>query len=109
MQPGLLKNKVLIKSLSVTTNDLNETIKAYSTTFATMWADIRSVNASKRFSSEREISYRSAVFISYYIGGITNEMKLLHDGNLWDIVGVAEIGYRDGIEITAEINESGAK
>lgn len=108
MQPGLLKHKVVIQQKSKTQNEYNEDVISL-TDYKTVWCDIRPINADKRFNADRDISYRAARFLTYYIAGVTNEMKLLYETYLWDIIGVAEIGYKEGLEITAEVRSNGAK
>lgn len=109
MQPGLLKHKVEIKQKSTSVNSFNETVEGYNTTFATLWCDVRSITADKRFNADRDISYRAARFLTYYIAGVTNEMRLSYEGDLWEIIGVAELGFREGLEITAEVRSTDAR
>lgn len=107
MQPGLLKHKVIIKSETTSTNSYNETIRTWAD-FLTVWCSFKPITADKRFTADREVSYRAGVFETYYIAGITNEMRLQHDGVLWNITGVSEIGFREGLQITAEVRSSDA-
>ena len=46
-------------------------------------------------------SPETAVFVIRWLAGIDATMRVVHDGKVYDIQGLAEIGTRDGLEITA--------
>lgn len=71
------------------------------------WVTIRGWRAARkdiqgweRIRSDQEIGARVSVFTGRWFAADT-KMRLVHDGLTWDIQGLAELGRRDFLEITA--------
>ena len=72
--------------------------------FATAWASIRRTGAREQYlsGSNREQASANAVFRIRYRDDLTADMRLLHDGSIFDILGVEEVGRRRHLDITTQ-------
>lgn len=68
---------------------------------AERWAQKRDVRGRERFAAEQTIGEETAVFLIRWLAGIDATMRVLHDGKVYGIEGLAEIGKREALEITA--------
>jgi SPP1 family predicted phage head-tail adaptor len=69
---------------------------------ATVWAEKIHKTEDERFAAEQRYAVRTVTFRTYWIEGILPTDRLRCDGYLYDIKGVRELGFRDGMEIAAE-------
>jgi len=71
---------------------------------ATVWCRRLDVGARERFEAGQDLAERVAKFTIRWRPGVTTKQRLVEpDGTIWGIDGLAEIGRRVGIEITASI------
>lgn len=69
-----------------------------------VWARVRQATASDRFRSEA--GYRTsivAVFTIPWTSSVNNRQRIDYDGKKWSITGLAELGYKELLEVTAEV------
>jgi len=72
-------------------------------TFATRWANVKSLTTRERFASDATHGIRTAsFFISPYLTGLNNTMRISYDGAYWEIRAISEVGRRVGQEVLAE-------
>ena len=71
------------------------------TEFASVWAEKADIKARERFSAQQDIAEETTRFRLRYLEGVTPKMRIVHDGKTYDIEGIAELGRRAGLEITA--------
>lgn len=69
---------------------------------ATVWADERPMRMDERFSSDANHSVKVSNFRIWYRSDVTPEMVIFYAGREWNITGIAEIGLREELELTAE-------
>jgi hypothetical protein len=98
--PGRKNRKITIKR-RVVTNTLGDVVETY-TTHATVWADFRPLRMDERFTSDARHSVRAGSFRIYHRDDLDPTMIIEWDGKQWRILGFAEVGYRDELDITAE-------
>lgn len=108
---GQLDRRITVERYSVTTNDLNEEVKAWppggGSTVGTFWARRRDVSDGERRTEGQLGSWLESRFTlrwSTEAATITAKDRIVHDGATWSIVGAPkEIpeGRRQWIEITA--------
>lgn len=72
---------------------------------AVLAAERRDTQASERYTAEQKIATQAAVFFTRYKSGITAKTIMEHEDKEWRITGIAEIGRKDGLQITAELVE----
>ena len=71
------------------------------TEFATVWAEKVDIKARERFAAAQDIAEETTRFRLRYLLGVSPKMRIVDDGKTYDIEGIAELGRRVGMEITA--------
>jgi SPP1 family predicted phage head-tail adaptor len=74
-------------------------------TFKAVWAKATPLRATERFISQQSRATKASSFLIRYIPGVTPEMRILFDGEYYAITGIAEVGRREALEISAESME----
>lgn len=98
--PGKKNRKIAIKR-KVVTNSSGDVTETYATV-ATVWADFRPMRMDERFVSDARHSVRVGNFRIYHLDDLDPTMVLEFDGRTWKILGIAEVGYRAELDVTAE-------
>jgi SPP1 family predicted phage head-tail adaptor len=98
--PGSKDRKIVIQQRT-DTNTNGDVVTTWAT-LATVWADVRPLRMSERYSSEAKHSERVNNFRIYFRSDVTPTMRISYDGLYWRITGIAEVNYRDELDITAE-------
>ena len=101
---GKRDRRVVIQAATQTQNSFGEPVESWSTV-TTVWAEVRPISGQMRFTAARELSTEAALFRILYLSTLTERHRLSYNGKAWKIVGLAEIGRRQGWEITAEATE----
>lgn len=102
MDPGKLDRTIVIQRRTATPNDYNEEIYSWAT-LVTIKAAVLPALGWERFRSGREMSADTARFIVRYYSGITVKDRISYNSKTWDITGIAEMGRRRFLELTAEV------
>jgi SPP1 family predicted phage head-tail adaptor len=96
--------RVTILRQSQTENDFGEQVDA--------WTELRTVRAEKihrtateSFTASQRAERRTVTFRVWYSADILATDRLVCDGLTYDVKGIEEIGFRRGLEITAEYRE----
>ena len=97
---GKLDRRVTSPQASETTMPSGQRVPSWST-LATVWAWKKDIRSRERFAAQQEIAEETTVFVIRYRDDVTVEMQLTHDGKTYRIEGLAELGRREGLEITA--------
>lgn len=98
--PGRKNRRILVRK-PVVTNDRGEVTVTYED-FLTLWAEERPVRMEERFQAEARHTMRVSSFRVWFRSDIDQEMVLGYGGRTWRITGLAEVGYREELDITAE-------
>lgn len=70
--------------------------------FAKLWASVREVSGNDAFISEQNQAFVRTVFRIHFRSGIKSAMRIVYEGNIYDMKGKPkELGRREGLEITA--------
>ena len=100
MNIGRLDRRITIQSFTEAQDAVGELIKT--------WSDLITVSASKldvtgreRFAARQELAQETTVFRIRHRTDINVEMRISYDSKLYDIEGLAELGRREGLDITA--------
>lgn len=97
-----MDRQITIQEYTVTgTNDYGEEIKDW-VDFATVWAEVKQQSAREVWQAGK-VSETEMMFRIRYRSGINTKMRIVYDGDNFDIGGVREIGRRDGLEIQATV------
>jgi len=106
---GELTARIQIQSPTITQDSLGGASRAYATAY-TRWAQYRPTSGGERTAFDTDQSMVHADFIALYdstlFGALNNEMRILYDGDGWEITSWrrhrAESHY---IIITATLNQ----
>lgn len=71
-------------------------------TYREVWAEIKYGRGSEYFTAAQELAEQTATFRIWYDSGITKKMRISYNSLYWDILSIAELGYREGLEIIAQ-------
>lgn len=103
MMPGRMDRKITLQVHTESRSSSGAFIKAWAD-LAEVWAEVIEVSGRERFAADREIGTRAARFMIWYRPGLSVKAhRINYDGATWDIVGIKELGFREGIELTAEV------
>lgn len=103
MIPGRMDRRVRIETPVNTQDTAGEIVQTWATFQARMWARKVSESPSERFDDYRRVAEAVVIWEIRYVSGITPEMRLISISNgddIHDIVGIEEIGRREGLRIT---------
>ena len=100
MRAGALDRRITIERPAEVQDAAGQPVPGWDLV-AERWAQKRDVRGRERFAAEQTIGEETAVFVIRWLAGIDATMRVVHDGKVYDIQGLAEIGTRDGLEITA--------
>lgn len=101
MQAGLLRKRIAIKKSTQTQNSFGEKIYTW-TNFAIVWAEVVPVTGREFFESNQFIQESTIKFRIRYRNDFNESAQISYDGATYDIIYIAEIGNKDGIEILAK-------
>jgi SPP1 family predicted phage head-tail adaptor len=99
--PGKKNRLITLKSVTET-NTSGSLDKTYATV-ARVWADFRPLRMDERNQSAAKHSLRTGNFRIYWRDDITPTMVIVWDNQTWRITGIAEVGYQDELDVTAEV------
>ncbi len=69
--------------------------------FAKAWARMMPVRGEEKVQAQQTASAGDTIFRLRYLGGITTLDRINHEGKIYDITYIAELGRREGLDITA--------
>ena len=104
---GQLDRRVAFQALTETKNDFNEPVQGWTTSF-TVWGSVMPLKQVEQFSAGGLRPERMSVFRVRYKSSIVETMRISFDSKYYRIVGIAEIGRREYMHVTAEAVDSGA-
>lgn len=102
LEPGRMNRKVIIERVTETRDGIGGVTETWATQ-ATVWAQQIPVGGSEALKAGRETASQTSKFLCWYVSGITEKDRLNFDSKYWNIINIKEIGYREGLEITAEV------
>ncbi len=100
MQSGKLQHPIELQRMTETLGGGRVAVQLW-TTYATGKAELRQAGVSEFLTTYGEGVSNNAVFLIRWIAGVSVADRILHGGKLWNIVALAEIGRRKGLELRA--------
>lgn len=100
MQAGKLQHEVELQRLTEALGPGRVAVQTW-TTYAYSRAELRQAGASEFLTTFGEGVTNNAVFLIRWIPGVSVSDRIMHGGKAWNIVAVAEIGRRKGLELRA--------
>ena len=105
MQPAHMDRLITIQRATETLNSANEVIKTW-VNWKTVWAKKTDTGGSERFNSA-VIAIMATNFEIWYLDGLTEKDRIIYDGRIYSIIGIVEIGRREGMQIKTEMQDHG--
>lgn len=100
MQAGKLQHRIELQRQTETLSPSRKAQQVW-TTYATGKAEMRQAGISEFLTTYGEGVSNNAIFIIRWIPGIAVSDRIMHGGKVWNIVALAEIGRRRGLELRA--------
>jgi len=103
MRPGDLDRRIQLQRYGQTVDADNQPAIGYSP-IATVWASVTPVSDGERVRASEvgaTISMRFQVWYSSTVADLNPKDRVIYNGKNFDIVGVKELGRREGLEISA--------
>lgn len=98
MRAGRLNQRVIFEQKSTTRAGTGEEVVSW-VIFVTVWGEVKQLRGREFFAAaQMQGSVDHQIFIRYR-SDITRAMRAVWNGQPLDIVSIAEIGNRDGLEI----------
>jgi len=95
---GTLNRRIRIETFTTSADSYGEPIKTWAV-LGHVWAAIRPLKSSERFEAQqvnRQVNLRITI---HHRTDVTEQMRILYDGDYYDIQGIRELGYREGLEL----------
>lgn len=104
MQTGKLDQRVIIQALTVTQNDLGESLQSYAT-LATVWGHVMSQRGQEAFEAAR-VNARETIRVQVrYRDDVTLKHRIQWQSQTYNIIALDRSSRRDGyLWLTAEVN-----
>jgi SPP1 family predicted phage head-tail adaptor len=102
MQAGSLDRRIVLQRYSLTRDDLNNAVETW-TTLATVWAEKLDISDRERVTAAQlgaDITTRFRIRYSSAVAALNPKDRVLYGGRTYDVMGVKEIGRREGLELT---------
>lgn len=99
MNIGRLDRAITIEQKVESTNVIGEKVASW-TTYHTAFASVQRVGGSEREEGDRTTATRKVKFKIRYFAGIDETMRVVYDGNQYDITEIQELD-REGLWIYA--------
>lgn len=104
MQAGKLDRRLTLERATVTYDSFNSPVYTWAT-LATVWGEKKEISDGERLSAQEkgaDITTRFQIRYSTTVADLNPKDRLTYDSRTYDIVGVKELGRRDGLEITTK-------
>jgi SPP1 family predicted phage head-tail adaptor len=94
----ILDRRIQFQRLTITEDEFGAPVETWvDEPYAPQWAHWRDVTATERFRAQQELATRtSAVIVRWFPGLNTAAWRIVYDGLLWDVTGIAERGEAGG-------------
>lgn len=101
---GELRYKIAIQALVSSRDAMGGTVETWTTQYANVPAAVDDFTGREKFhvESDREISYLQKRIKIRYIRGLSPIHRIIHDGVVYDIVRIEELGFREALRFTVQ-------
>ena len=82
---GSYRHRITIETISETENDMGDVLINW-ITFKTAWSMIKTVRGNEFVEAASTQGERIVRFIIRYTAGITNDMRIIYDGRIFEII-----------------------
>ncbi|MDO9581856.1 MAG: phage head closure protein [Desulfomicrobium sp.] len=100
MQAGKLQQRIELQRLTETVQPSGAVVQSWAT-YASGKAELRQAGVSEFLTTYGEGVADNAVFVIRWLPGVSVSDRISHASKVWNIVAIAEIGRRRGLELRA--------
>ena len=97
---GPMNRRVEVQEVTEVQDETGQPVEVW-VTIRNWRANRKDVRGWERVRSDQELAERETVFTGRWFSGLTAKHRLWHDDMVWDIEGLAELGRRVALEVTA--------
>lgn len=101
---GRRDRRIIVEQLAVTQSSTGAAVETWST-LATLWAEARLPTGRELLQAGQVAGELDRVFVVLWRDDIEPKMRIRFDGQVYDIVSVAEMGRREGLLIGATVRK----
>jgi len=101
MKAGRLNRRIIIQEPTEARGATGQSTPNWST-FRTVWADVKTLTGSENLDADQFVAKADTKFRVRYLSGLTRKMRISYNGDLYNILSIAEIGFKEGHDIRAE-------
>lgn len=105
MEPGRLDRRITILQRNTATDAWNQNTDTYQS-LVEVWAEVRDPGAREREEQDQRVTVRGKIFTIRHRSDVTTLHRISYDGDTYMITGLAEIGRKEGLRITAEARDN---
>lgn len=98
MRTGAMRRRITVQALT-TVRQYGEAQETFAD-WASMWCEVIEGGVTEIQSADHIVAERTRIFKVRYRTGFTETMEIVYDSQRYRILGIKEIGVRDGLEIT---------
>lgn len=102
---GKMDRPIQLQQFAPNRSPLGDETKVW-TTLASVWAEVIPVSGRQFMNAtlEQPLSSKTARFRIRYLAAARNDtqLRVVYDGQIYDVKHIAELGRREGLEIVAE-------
>lgn len=102
MRAGLLDRKITLQTQTETLNSFREVVKTW-TDLVTVRAQVTPMRGNEIYKADRPVSLKTTKFVIRYRTDLDEEVRIKYKNEYYNVVHIAEIGRRVGLELTAEL------
>lgn len=103
---GELRHRVTLQGWTETRDEYGASIRTWHDV-ATVWAKVTPVFARERNAAPQVMPVRQFTILIRWRDDVTSDMRLVYRGEQLQIVGIAEVGFREGLQLSVQIVEAG--
>ena len=104
MNIGRLDRYIILQSVSTSVDAYGQPVESFST-LASVWAKIEYKSEVEKFENEQLRAVSSIDFTIRYRTDITEQMRISYDSNIYQIIGISEIGRGEGLKLKTNLYE----
>lgn len=102
MFAGRMDRRIVVESYTETRSTYGDVSKTWST-HQTLWANYVQ-KTGKEVDADKNINHTiKAHFITRYVSTITPQMRIIYEGDWFNILEVKELGRKEGLKIEVEL------
>jgi SPP1 family predicted phage head-tail adaptor len=103
IDPAELDRQVEIKQRVIVQDSRGDIGEPTLSTVATVWARKNDMRGRERFTSDRVTAIRAGSYLIRHRSDLTEKMLLVDGSDSYEIVGLAEVGRKDFLEVSVQI------